>query len=320
MSLSDVFYDEEPIYLQGEDAEAGADAEGDELTEAQEEYVEEQAEEVFDDLEDKDANEAVAAWHAVKELSGLAMASPMMSHITMAMVAGGFCLSGFLEGFRYRTDVTISGTTVKYYDTFGKVNATVNSTNYWELSQMIRNFSYLGIGGVLMLTSLMAAFGVATGVNLMAWTFLGLAGALAGMVINVIRWWGYYSYYGEGKKSTDTHYKDSRNAMGAIFFESLFDGAMMVGAYIALAGAAEGFMYDAWMSMEEADQKIKFEEWEEVISTRAAEIADEREAAGLDEETAAESKEEEAEEGEEGEGEEDAADGEEGEEDADAEE
>ena len=319
MSLSDVFYDEEPIYLQAEDAEAGADAEGDELTEAQEEYVEEQAEEVFDDLEDKDANEAVAAWHAVKELSGLAMASPMMSHITMAMVAGGYALSGFLEGFRYRTEITVSSVKYDYY-TIGKVNTTVNSTNYWETSQMIRNFSSLGIGGVLMLTSLMAAFGVATSLNVMAWTFLGLAGALAGMVVNVMRWWGYYSYYGEGKKSTDTHYSDSRKAMGALFGEVLFDGAMMVGSVIALASAAEGFMYDAWMTMEEADQKTKFEEWEEVISTRAAEIADEREAAGLDDEPAAESKEEEAEEGEEGEGEEEAAEGEEGEEDADAEE
>jgi len=70
MSLSDVFFDdptyEEPtIALQAEDAEAdGAEGEGegDELNEAQEEYIEEKAEEVFGDLEDKDANVAVENW------------------------------------------------------------------------------------------------------------------------------------------------------------------------------------------------------------------------------------------------------------------
>ena len=315
MSLSDVFYDEEPIQLQAEDAEAAGDAEGDELTEAQEEYVEEQAEEVFDDLEDKDANEAVAAWHAIKELSGLAMANPMMSHITMSMTAGAFALSGFLEGFRYRTDITVSGTTYKYYDTLGKVN---NGTNWWETSQMVRNFGYLGVGGVLMLTSLLAAFGIATNLNLMMWGLLGFAGALAGMAVQILRWWGYYDYYSAGKKSTDTHYSASRKAMGAILGEQLFDGAIMVGATISLAGAMEGFLYDAWMSMDEAEQKTYFEEWEATISERAAEIADEREAAGLDDEPAAEGKEEEAEEeAEEGEEGEDAEEGE-GEEEAEA--
>ena len=317
MSLSDVFYDEEPIFLQAEDAEAPADADGDELTEAQEEYVEEQAEEVFDDLEDKDANETVAAWHAIKELSGLAMANPMMSHITMSMVAGMFAMSGFLEGFRYRTDITVSGTTYNYYKTLGVVN---NSTNWWETSQMVRNYTFLAVGGVLMLTSLLAAFGIATQLNVMMWGLMGFGGAIAGMVVNVLRWWGYYSYYGEGKKSTDTYYIASRVAMGALLGEMLFDGAMMVGAYISIAGAMEGFLYDAWMTMDEADQKTKFEEWEATISERAAEIADEREAAGLDDEPASEGKEEEDEEAEEGEGEEDAAEGEEGEEDADAEE
>jgi len=68
MYLSDVFFDdptyEEPtIALQAEDAEAeGAEGEGEELNEAQEEYLEEKAEEVFGDLEDKDANVAVENW------------------------------------------------------------------------------------------------------------------------------------------------------------------------------------------------------------------------------------------------------------------
>jgi len=200
MSLSDVFYDEEPLNLEAEEAPAEG---GEELTEAQEEYVEEKAEEVFDDLEDKDANTAVAEWQALKELSTLAMASPMMSHINMSMIAGAFALSGFMEGLRYRTDVTVGGVTTKYYAA-GVVDG---STNFWELSQMIRNWTFLGVGATLMVTSLLAAFGIMTGLNAMLWGLLGLGAAIAGMVVNVIRWWGYYTYYGKGKKIADTNYK-----------------------------------------------------------------------------------------------------------------
>jgi hypothetical protein len=215
MSLSDVFYNEEPLNLQAEE-EAPAEG-GDELTEAQEEYVEEQAEEVFDDLEDKDANEAVAEWQALKELSGLAMASPMMSHITMSMIAGSFALSGFMEGLRYRTDVTVSGVTAKYYAA-GVVDG---SSNFWELSQMIRNWTFLGVGATLMVTSLLAAFGIMTGLNAMLWALLGFGAAIATMVVNVIRWWGYFTYYGKGKKIADTHYKAAQGAMTAIFWEGM---------------------------------------------------------------------------------------------------
>ena len=84
---------------------------------------------------------------------------------------------------------------------------------------------------------------------------------------------------------------------------------------ITLYGAYEGFSYDLWNMMTAEEKAEKFMAWEEEISTRAAEIADARETAGLTGSGKKEEEEEAAEEGEEGEeegeGEEDAEEGEE---------
>ena len=215
MSLSDVFFDdptyEEPtIALQAEDAEAdGGDAEGEELTEAQEEYIEEKAEEVFGDLEDKGANAAVENWNRIKELSGLAMVNPMMSHLTMAAVALAYGVNGLNEGLRYRAEFTVNSVTVDYY----KSGVVDGSTNYWKTASTLRNFTYMGIGLTLGLTSLMAAFGIATGLNAMLWTFGMLGMAIMELVIGAIRLLGNDTYYSKATKTTDALYTASRTAM-----------------------------------------------------------------------------------------------------------
>ena len=317
MSLSDVFFDdptyEEPtIALQAEDAEAeGGDAEGEELTEAQEEYIEEKAEEVFGDLEDKGANVAVENWNRIKELSGLAMVNPMMSHLTMAGVALGYGINALNEQLRYRAEFTVNSATVDYY----KEGVVDGSSNYWKTSATIRNFAYMGIGLTLGLTSLMAAFGIAGGLNQMLWVFGMLGMGIVEMIVAALRILGYDTYYGKAPKSTDTHYSAAAKAMGHIQGDRLFDESMGALALISLYGAYEGFAYDGWMMMTAEEKAEKFVEWEETISTRAAEIADARETAGLTGSGKAEKEEEDAEEGEEGEEEEgEGEDAEEGEE------
>ena len=218
MSLNDVFFDEptyeEPtIALQAEDAEDaeadGGDAEGEELTEAQEEYIEEKAEEVFGDLEDKGANTAVENWNRIKELSGLAMVNPMMSHLTMAAVALAYGINGLNEGLRYRAEFTVNSVTYDYY----KAGVVDGSSNYWKTSSTIRNFTYMGIGLTLGLTSLMAAFGIATGLNAMLWTFGMLGMAIMELIIGALRLLGNDTYYSKAKKTTDANYTASRTAM-----------------------------------------------------------------------------------------------------------
>lgn len=317
MSLSDVFFDdptyEEPtIALQAEDAEADVgDAEKEELTEAQEEYIEEKAEEVFGDLEDKGANVAVENWNRIKELSGLAMVNPMMSHLTMAGVALAYGISGLNEQLRYRVEFTANSKTTDYYAA-GVVDG---SSNYWKTSATIRNFVYMGVGLTLGLTSLLAAFGIAGGLNQMLWAFGMLGMGIAEMVIAALRILGYETYYGKGPKTTDTNNAAAVKAMNAVQGDRLFDEAMGALALISLYGAYEGFAYDGWMMMTAEEKADKFVAWEETISTRAAEIADARDTAGLTGSGKAEKEEEDAEEGEEGEEEEgEGEDAEEGEE------
>ena len=317
MSLSDVFFDdptyEEPtIALQAEDAEADGvdDAEKEELTEAQEEYIEEKAEEVFGDLEDKGANVAVENWNRIKELSGLAMVNPMMSHLTMAGVALAYGINGLNEQLRYRAEFTVSSKTYDYYSA-GVVDG---SSNYWKTSSTIRNFAYMGVGLTLGLTSLLAAFGIAGGLNQMLWTFGMLGMGIVEMIIAALRILGYDTYYGKGPKSTDANHSAAVTAMGKIQADRLFDESMGALALISLYGAYEGFAYDGWMMMTAEEKADKFVAWEETISTRAAEIADARETAGLTSSGKAEKEEEDAEEGEEGEEEEGEGEGEDAEE------
>lgn len=246
---------------------------------------------------------AVAEWSNVKDLSTLAMLSPMTAHLTYGGVATGFALSGFFEGLRYRKDVTISGVKFEYY-TSGKVN---NGTNWWKLSDQIRNFSYLGIGGVLALTSLMAAFGIATGINALAWMYLGGAGVLIELVIGVIRYLGFESYYSESKSTDATIAKAGVTAMGIIKGDALYDGAMSTAALVMLYGQMEAWYYDFWNSLSEQDQAEMVAGWEETIATRAEEIDKKRAELGLEEGEEKEDAEE-----DEGEDDDEDADGEEG--------
>jgi len=136
---------------------------------------------------------AVTAWNRVKDLSTFQMLNPMGANLAYFGVAATFAMSGALMAFRYRAEYKVSGTTVKPYDA-GKIGS---NTNYWQLADQIRNFSYLGIGGVLALTSLMATFGVAVGLNAQAWMWLGLIGTLTDTVVGLIRFLGYDKAYSD---------------------------------------------------------------------------------------------------------------------------
>lgn len=108
--------------------------------------------------EKKDSGDTTAEeWLYVSQLSKLAMASPFMANMTLATVAGMWAGSGALEAFKWRKDYVISGTTTKYYAA-GEYDAYM--TEWWKLSDMARNYGVLAIGGMLALTSMLAALGV----------------------------------------------------------------------------------------------------------------------------------------------------------------
>jgi len=210
----------------------------------------------------------------------------------MASSAASLAISGGLEAFRYRS-------ASKYYDSY-KIGS---DTNYFKLSDQIRNFTYLGIGGCLATTSLLAAFGIATGLNLLVWMlFGGIVGGLAGIAIGIIRFLAYDAGY-TAYTGSDVAKKASGSAtMGAVKKDAIRDSIFDIGVGLVLAGSLEAIMWEQWNMASLEDQEEQMAENEKLAAELAASVAEMREAAGLTGMKAAEAAEEDAEE-EEGEGE-----------------
>jgi len=175
----------------------------------------------------------------------------MLDHLKLVLVAGTWAASGGLAAFRYRSESN-------FYDS-GKIG---DETNWWKLGDQIRNFSGLGVGGVLALTSLLSAFGIANSVNMMAWQFLGLGSALASLAILVVRFLGYDAAYGHSKGTDVAKQASGKAVMGYIKEDSLVDAAMEVSSLLALASAKEGVAFDLWHSLDSAEQQDKIADWE----------------------------------------------------------
>lgn len=233
------------------------------------------------------ASKAVADWTAVKDMSRMAMMDgPLMVNLAYFSVAASWAVDGALSAFRYRS-----------FTDFYKNAKIGDGTNYWELSDMLRNYGGLAIGGVLSITSLMAAFGIAVPINGQAWMWLGLAGWVLDIVIAVIRFIGYDAGYSASEKKATaaeiTEAAQGEYAMGVLEVDSLYDAAMGVSSMFVLAKNAEGWYNQQWNAMTDEEQMTKIGAWEEAVATKATEVSDAREAAGLMEGEAAEEAEEE---------------------------
>jgi len=182
-----------------------------------------------------------------------------MDQLKFFMVAAGWAGSAALTAFRYRSEST-------YYDS-GKIG---DDTNWWKLGDQIRNYGGLSVGGVLAVTSLLATFGIANSVNVMAWEFLGLGSALLGLAIFAIRFLGYDAAY---KHSTGTDAAKSlsgKAVMEAIREDGIFDAVMEVSSFVTLASAKEGVAYKLWNSLQDSEQAEKISEWEQAVEEKAA--------------------------------------------------
>ena len=182
----------EPEVEESEPEEEVVDEEGGEEEGAEgEEGAEEEAEVKVQEF-GAAAEAAVKDWWFVRAVSGYAMINPMQAHIALGMGALSYGMSGLLEVIRYRSDS-------KYYDSYKMTG----KTEYYKLADQIRNFASLGIGLTLGITSILAAFGIATGVNAMLWGWLGLAAWAAGTAVSVIRFLAYVDAYGQKKDATN---------------------------------------------------------------------------------------------------------------------
>ena len=95
----------------------------------------------------------------------------------------GLAAGPALELFRYRsaTDYYANGDTV-----FG------STSNYWEMSHLVANYFYLGMGGLAFFTQLLTLFGIGAEVNLFVWTVgVTMLGGVAAAVSGGLAAYGY---------------------------------------------------------------------------------------------------------------------------------
>ena len=299
---------EEPVVEEPVVDEETADGEVEEEEVAEGDAEEGEGEEVDAEPEAKKdfgeaAATAVADWNRVKDMSGLAMLSPLMANLEFLGVAAMWAGSSAMMAFRYRSDS-------KFYD----APLYTGDTNYWKLGDQMRLFGGLAIGGLLAVTQLLATLGIAVGLNGTVWMLVGgLGGMLLSLAVGIVRFLGYEQGYSNATETDATKVAAKINTFGlsmmtVIKTDMIEDAACNAGAAIALAGAAEGWYYNLWNAYTDEEQSTMVAEWEETIATRAMEVAEARaamapaaEEEGEDAEEATEEAEEGAEEGEEGE-------------------
>ena len=293
---------EEPVVEEeaadGEVEEEGAEDDAEE-GEGEEVDAEPEAKKDFGEA----AATAVADWNRVKDMSGLAMLSPLMANLEFLGVAAMWAGSSAMMAFRYRSES-------KLYE----APLYTGDTNYWKLGDQMRLFGGLAIGGLLAVTQLLATLGIAVGLNGTVWMLVGgLGGMILSLAVGIVRFLGYEQGYSNLTETDATKVAAFINTKGglmmtAIKTDMIEDAACNAGAAIALAGAAEGWYYNLWNAYTDEEQSTMVAEWEETIATRAMEVAEARaamapaaEEEGEDAEEATEEAEEGAEEGEEGE-------------------
>ena len=195
MSLNEIFAeDAEILNLQAEDA-AEEDAAVEEGAGEEGEVEAEEMAEMDEGHSDGDMSPMGILDH-VRELQDLVYYSPMKANLWYLAITIFFVQFSLLTVTRYRTGANV-------YDA-GMLGD--NSTNYLKMSDQLRLYGMLGIFGVAMVTQLLATFGIATGLNLMVWTYLVLGlGTLVGLTVVVLRTLGYnaaWSKYDDTASST----------------------------------------------------------------------------------------------------------------------
>jgi len=62
-------------------------------------------------------------------------------------------------------------------------------TNWFELSDLIRNYSDLTLFSIAAITQSMAIFGVLNSINLLTWMIVGLSAYSIYLIVFLIRFW-----------------------------------------------------------------------------------------------------------------------------------
>ena len=184
MSICEIFPDdptcavapvEEPVVAPVDTEEAPVEEAAEDAGMEGEEGAEEDAEPMEKGDSSAEAATAVADWNKLVDMSAFAELSPAMANLGMAGAAACFAANSALKAFRYNSVST-------FYDGF-KIG---DDTNWYKLADQLGNYSAIAIGGILTLTSLMAAAGIAVGVNGLAWMYLMIGEIITSGVVALL--------------------------------------------------------------------------------------------------------------------------------------
>ena len=110
------------------------------------------------------SDKMVQEWRFVKSVSSYAALDPRAAHIAYAFMALKYAMSGFLEGFRYRS-------ATNYYDIY-KIG---DDFEWYKWGDKIRNYGFFVCYFILFVTSSLASLGKANDINILAWRLVGSA-------------------------------------------------------------------------------------------------------------------------------------------------
>ena len=179
----------------------------------------------------------------------------MEAQMTFFFTAFGLAAGSAAQLFRYRSasDYYDNGTTV-----FG-------DRNYWELSNIIPHYFYLGMGSLAAFTQLLSIFGIASSINLLVWMFgLGAFGGIVMAISSVLASYGYDQAYqmSVDDDSSAAEVVAAETMMFQFQFEGLLTAVEAIGMQLELAQQAR-FWYMAQMENmgEGVHDEEDHEEW-----------------------------------------------------------
>jgi hypothetical protein len=164
----------------------------------------------------------------------ISQSKPMLSQGAYLLVAMWNVIYAGSYAFRYRSKAS-------YYD-IGKLGD--NSSNRYKLSDQIRLYGTLAIFVPISITQLLSMFGIATGINMLAWGLLGgLGSAILFIAKSLTRNIAYGNAWDKAHKTTSTSaVKLASGATVAAIEEDEFDDIAMEAAM----GVLLAYHFDNW--------------------------------------------------------------------------
>ena len=206
---------------------------------------------------DGDWGEKDGDWHEDKhsdEHWEMVEAKMLEAQVTFFFTAFGLAAGAASQLFRYRSaaDYYDNGTTV-----FG-------DRNYWELSNIIPHYFYLGMGSLAAFTQLLSIFGIASGLNLLVWS-IGM-GAIGGLVMGVSSMLASYGYDQAYRMTIDDDATAAEiTAAEAVMFAFKWEGLMTtveaIGMQLELAPHGQYWWMAETQKMHDDEDEDEKEEW-----------------------------------------------------------